>query len=120
MCRVYFYTDEHGSNPVKAHFDELEVAHEQRIRTAIEYLAEVGIAIRRPESDTVHGPVKELRVRVGKVQYRILYFFLSKETAILLHSFVKKTRGIREHDIQVSERRMKDFEERIARGSIKI
>lgn len=76
VIRVYFYTDEQGDNPVKEFLGDPEPQHRRRIRGTIELLAREGPQLGRPHADTVRGPIKELRVRVGTLRYRILYFFL--------------------------------------------
>jgi phage-related protein len=120
MGRVYYYTDEDARNPVKEFIDDLESAHQRRVMNMVELLAQEGPALRRPHSDTVRGPLKELRVRVGRLRYRILYFFLLRDAAILLHGFAKKTDKIPEGEIAIAERRMADYQARHRGGRIRL
>ena len=78
--------------PVEDFLDALETRHRDRIMATVQLLAEQGHQLRRPQSDTVVGPIKELRIRMGKLRYRILYFILLQDAAILLHALAKKDR----------------------------
>jgi phage-related protein len=49
---------------------------------AIERLAQFGHELRRPSVDFLTGGVYELRIRRGRVNYRILYFFHGRNLAI--------------------------------------
>ena len=52
-------------------------------------LSELGSELRRPEADYLRDGVYELRMRVGTVNYRILYGFTGKSVAVLTHGFTK-------------------------------
>ena len=56
----------------------------------IEVLAELGHELRRPVADYLRDGIYELRVRVGQVNYRILYFFHGQNVAILAHGLTKE------------------------------
>lgn len=105
---------------MKEFIDGLEERHQRQIMGLIGLLAQEGASLRRPHSDTVRGALKELRTRVGTLRYRVLYYFALRDTAILLHGFVKKTDAISESDITVAERRMADYQSRIRSGRIKL
>ena len=49
-----------------------------------------GFELRRPMADLLEDGIYELRVRVGKVNYRILYFFHGRNVAILTHAMTKE------------------------------
>jgi phage-related protein len=51
-----------------------------------------GSELRRPTADLLRDDIWELRTRVGKVRYRILYFFIGKDEAVLSHGFAKPGR----------------------------
>jgi hypothetical protein len=54
-----------------------------RCRDVIGRLADSGHALRRPSTAPLRDGVYELRARVGKVNYRILYFFDGSGVAVL-------------------------------------
>ena len=47
-------------------------------------------ALRRPHADMLRDGIYELRARVGRVNYRMLYFFHGRDVAILSHGFTKE------------------------------
>lgn len=55
----------------------------------IQRLAQLGHELRRPEADLLRDEIYELRAKHGHVQYRILYFFHGRETAVLAHALTK-------------------------------
>jgi phage-related protein len=120
MIRVFYYTALEGANPVGDFLAGLELDHRRRIQWHLNLLAQYGLDLRRPHSDTVRGPLKELRVRVGKLRYRVLYFFLTQDAAILVHAFVKEQDRLEEKDIDRAGRRLKDFRDRYSLGKIKL
>ena len=57
---------------------------------AIERLAALGRELRRPVADFLRDGIHELRIRRGRVHYRILYFFHGRDLAILGHAITKE------------------------------
>lgn len=56
----------------------------------IERLRDLGHELRRPEADLLRDGIYELRVRLGTVNYRMLYFFHGRMAAVLAHGLIKK------------------------------
>ena len=56
----------------------------------IRLLAQLGGELRRPITDTLRGGIRELRMKVGSVNYRILYFFCGSNIVCLSHGFTKE------------------------------
>jgi len=50
----------------------------------------MGHELRRPEADYLRDGVYELRARLGRVNYRILYFFHGAHVAVLAHAITKE------------------------------
>lgn len=50
----------------------------------------MGHELRRPEADFLRAGISELRVKKGRVTYRILYFFHGPHLAILGHALTKE------------------------------
>lgn len=90
---VYFYQESDGDVPV---LDWLHQVAKQNAKAAdkcqarIERLQELGHELRRPEADLLRDGIYELRVRVGRVNYRVLYFFHGRNVALLAHGLVKE------------------------------
>ncbi len=53
-------------------------------------LSQLGSELRRPLADTLRDGIRELRVRVGSVHYRILYFFCGSNVVCLSHGLTKE------------------------------
>ena len=56
----------------------------------IQRLAALGHELHRPEADYLRDGIYELRVRRGRVQYRILYCFHGQRLAVLAHALTKE------------------------------
>jgi len=90
---VRFYCDADGSAPVLEWLDEL-AEHDRRAylkcREVINRLALFGYELRRPTADVLEDGVYELRARVGRMNYRVLYFFHGRDVALLAHGLTKR------------------------------
>ncbi len=53
-------------------------------------LASLGNELRRPLADLLQDGIYELRIKVGRVNYRILYFFCGPNIACLSHGLAKE------------------------------
>lgn len=60
-----------------------------RCQAVIELLRQHGSRLFRPHADALGDHIRELRARVGHVQYRMLYFFHGRGGAVLTHGFIK-------------------------------
>ena len=65
----------------------------------IELLAEHGHWLRRPHAENLGDGIWELRAKVQKINYRMLYFF-SGQTIILSHGIVKQQAAVPPIEIQ--------------------
>lgn len=83
MFEIFFFRTAKGDCPVLDRLNELPPKIEAKAWVRIERLAELGNDLKRPESDFLRDGIYELRFREGKVQYRILYFFLNKGVIVL-------------------------------------
>jgi phage-related protein len=93
--QLVFYKEDDGTVPVRDWL--LELQHRQRRAFAkcvirIRRLAELGYELRRPEADLLRDGIHELRVRDGRVNYRILYFFHGHNIAVLSHALTKENK----------------------------
>ena len=90
---VGFYCDEDGTAPVLKWLDELAESDQRaylKCHEAIKRLKLFGHELRRPTADLLKGGVYELRTKVGRVNYRILYFYHGRNVAFLDHGFTKE------------------------------
>ena len=108
---VVFYQDAAGDVPVLDWLKKLRRSDQQayaKCIAAIERLAEFGHELRRPLADFLRDGIQELRVRKGRVNYRVLYFFHGKDLAVLAHAITKEVE-VPDADIDRAVRRKKAF-----------
>jgi len=108
---VVFYQETEGDVLVLDWLKKLRRSDQQayaKYIAAIERLAEFGHELRRPLADFLKDGIHELRVRKGRVNYRILYFFHGRDLAVLAHAITKKGE-VPDADIDRAVRRRKAF-----------
>jgi len=92
QIRVAFYRENDGTIPIVDWLDSLPEKAQDKCRLKLERLRELGHEPRRPEADYLRDGVYELRVRLGTVHYRMLYFFYENVAAVISHGLVKEQR----------------------------
>jgi phage-related protein len=112
--QVVYYFDERGGNPVWEFMDSLSGDERDKCFEYIAYLQEMGEQVRRPVGDYLGGKLYELRPK----QTRIIYFFMLKDYAVLVHAFRKKTNAVPEREIKLAQKRMNEFIQRYQKGQI--
>jgi phage-related protein len=90
--QVVMYREADGSVPFLDWFDDLPEKAQDKCRVRLERLAALGHELRRPEADYLRDNIYELRVRLRNANYRILFFFHGRGTAVLSHGLVKEDR----------------------------
>jgi phage-related protein len=108
---VVFYQEEEDV-PVLDWLKELRRTDQRAYEScvaAIARLAEFGHELRRPLADILRDGIYELRIRKGRVNIRILYFFHGRNLAILGHALTKEDK-VPKADIERAIRRKKSFE----------
>lgn len=109
---LVFYREPTGEAPVLNWLGELRKSNWRAYGTcvaAIERLAAFGHELRRPAADLLRDGIHELRIRKGRVNYRILYFFHGRDLAILGHAITKED-VVPEVEIERCLRRKRAFE----------
>ena len=112
QTEVSFYQEADGEVPVLDWLRELERRDPralEKCRAAIERLAGLGHELRRPQADMLRDGIYELRVRVGRVNYRVLYFFHGRGVALLAHGLTKE-KAVPQADIERALERKRRFE----------
>ena len=90
--KVIFYKEDDGAVPVLDWLDSLSPKAKAKCRLRIERLQELGCELRRPEADYLRDGIYELRIRLRRLNYRILYFFYGNQAAVISHGLVKERR----------------------------
>ena len=109
---VVFYREPAGEVPVLDWLGKLRKTNPRAYETcaaAVERLAAFGHELRRPLADLLRDGIYELRIRKGRVHYRILYFFHGRELAILGHAITKED-VVPDIEIERCLRRKRAFE----------
>lgn len=107
--RVAFYQEDSDRVPLLDWLDTLPPKAQDKCRVRIERLRGLGHELRRPEADLLRDGIYELRAGLGGINYRILYFFHGRHTAVLRHGLTKE-RIVPARDIDLAIRRKHSFE----------
>ena len=93
--RLLFYRDRRGNVPVRDWPARLRARQRRAYAKCLVRLRQLsawGHELRRPAVDYVGDGVFELRIRQGRVNYRIMYFFHGSHTAVLAEALTKEGR----------------------------
>jgi phage-related protein len=97
--RVVFFRDG-DAVPVLDWLDTLNAPRAvAACRAVIELLRQQAFRLRRPHTDALRDGIRELRARVPRVQYRLLYFFHGR-TAVITHGFIKRGAKVPDQEIE--------------------
>jgi hypothetical protein len=87
--KVIFFKETDGTVPFLDWLRDLkEKKAVAKCIAMVELLEQFGPKLRRPHADILRDGIHELRTRVGRVQYRLLYFF-HEQLAVISHGFIK-------------------------------
>jgi hypothetical protein len=104
FTEVYWFRDKHRDVPVITWLDS--VAYDERahakVLALIRRFEQQGFEMQRPDSDALRDGIRELRTRFGHVNYRILYAFVGKNEAVLLHGCTKEG-DVQDRDIEIAK-----------------
>ena len=109
--RICFYSEDDGTVPVLRWLAELRLVQPKAFAKCLALmrrLIAMGYELRRPAADYLGERIYELRVGYRGVNYRILYGFHGRGSAVVLHAFTKEGR-IPEADLARAIRRMERF-----------
>lgn len=106
---VEYYVDARGHEPVGEFLDSLTIESQARVLRLIDLLTNYGVLLKEPYTRQLKGKLRELRITDRFGEIRMVYFPFTGRRLILLHGFVKKTRKTPVRDIQIAERRLKEF-----------
>lgn len=109
---VFFYEEAPGEVPVLDWLEEIGRRDRRAVnkcQEAIGRLAAMGHELRRPQADLLRDGIYELRVRVGRVNYRVLYFFHGRGVALLAHGLTKE-KAVPPGEIDRAVQRKRRFE----------
>ena len=97
--KIHFF-----DSPVEKFIDSLERSTRAKIFRAIDLLEMFGNKLGLPQSKKVDSRLFELRAR-GKQEIRIFYTF-HKDSAVLLHGFIKKSQHIPNRELATARQKL--------------
>jgi phage-related protein len=90
QTKVVFYKEEDGTVPTQEWLDNLPRQAREKCGNKMKRLKALGHELRRPEADYLRDGIYELRIRLGTVNYRLLYFFYKDITTVVSHGLTKE------------------------------
>src|SRR5262245_34494616 len=110
---VEFYETEKGKCPVQDFLDELKTSDPDDFAAVLAGLAKLPNRQyhREPLSKSLGGGLFELR-HVGKLNTRVLWFFMKNRRIVLLHGIRNKGQAIPPRDLATARERMRDWRKR--------
>ena len=89
-AEVIIYKERSGEVPLLRWMDSLPRKLRKKWTARFELLEEHGYDLRRPIMDYLRDEIYELRVKRGKVNYRVLYGFVGQNVVLLSHGCSKE------------------------------
>jgi len=111
ITEILFYKKEDGTCPMKEWLAELEERNEKaydKIVARLKFLSDLGREIDRPHVGFLEDNIWELRVKVRKVNYRLLFFFHGTKVAVVSHGFTKEKK-VPPKEIETAVKRREAF-----------
>ncbi len=107
---VVFFCADNGTEPVRNWL--LELSKEDRVRIGedirvVEFGWPIGMPVCRPLGDGLYEVRTNLKDRIARV-----LFAIDRRDMVLVHGFIKKTRGTPMDDLDLARKRWKDFKRR--------
>jgi len=110
---VEFYETEAGACPLREFLDELKAGDPDDFAAVVAGLAKLRTRQyhREPLSKALGGGLFELR-HVGKLNTRVLWFFVKNRRIVAVHGIRNKGQAIPARDIHTARERMRDWRKR--------
>lgn len=108
VTEVLLYRERDGSVPFRDWLDGLPEEARIRCLARLALLEEKGHDLRRPHAENLGRGIYELRVKVFRVNYRMLYFFHGRAAAVVSHGLAKE-KEVPPEDIELALARMAGF-----------
>ena len=110
MRTVNFYRTESGKCPVGDHLDTLSDAQAKKVAWVLKLIREIDHIPSKYLKKLVNtNDIWEVRVDVGKDTFRLLGFFCGHDLIVLTNSFQKKSQKTPTMEIQLAEKRKKEY-----------
>ena len=111
---IKFYTDREAKSLVAEWFEAQDAKTQAKLLWVFDLLAESGIDVGMPHVKPLEDKLYEIRVRVDRNAYRIIYFLHTGQQFILLHGFQKKTQKTPTKELKLAKKYLAAFLEQVA------
>lgn len=110
---VVYYQEDDETVPMKEWMESIRSQPKHRTKCIewIGLLRDFGHDLRRPTADYLRDHIYELRVRIQKIQYRMLYFFHGRTRAVITHGITKQSDKVPPKEIDRAVEMKKRYEE---------
>ena len=110
---VEFYETVAGGSPVQEFLDQLKVSDPDDFAAVLAGLAKLRNRQyhREPLSKALGNGLFELR-HVGKLNTRVIWFFMKNRRIVALHGIRNKGQSIPARDLEIARQRMRDWRKR--------
>ena len=110
MKTITFYRTASGNCPVEDHLDSLTDAQVTKIAWVLKLIREIDrVPSNYFKKLTNSDDIWEIRVDFGSNTFRLLGFYCGKDMIILTNSFQKKSQKIPKKEIELAEKRKKEY-----------
>ena len=116
LFSVEFYETAVGTCPVREFLDKLKTTDPDDFAAVVAGLAKLRNRMhhREPLAKALGEGLFELR-HVGKLNTRVIWFFVRNRRIIAVHGIRNKAQAIPDRDIGLARERMKDWQKRVER-----
>ncbi len=110
---IKFYTDSEAKSPVTEWFEAQDAKTQAKLLWVFDLLEESGVEVGMPHVKPLEDKLYEIRIRVDKNAYRIIYFLYTGQQFILLHGFHKKTQKTPTKELKLAKKYLAAFLEQV-------
>lgn len=110
MWIIEYYETPGGGCPTKEFLDRLHKTEElPYAEYELNLLAEFGYKLTRPHAAPLRDKIYELRIRVQRKQYRLLYFFFYQSKIVISHGIYKPDKKVDPVEINRAIKHKSDY-----------
>lgn len=103
--QVSYFKSENGKCPIQEFLDSLDNKQQSKVLRYFLLLKQYGLTPVMPHVKKLTGtPLWEIRI-LGKDSIRIIYFSPHKESIVILHGFLKKTKKTPPKELSIALKR---------------
>jgi phage-related protein len=109
---IEFYARANDESPLAEWYADQSSKVQAKLLRTFELLEELGIEVGEPHVKPLGNKLYEIRIRVDRNNFRVIYFAYTDRRFILLHGFQKKTQKTPTKELETAQKYMDDFLER--------